>query len=411
MNNIPSREIMETAEQHYIRVCIAKRNKEIDVDWVEIKEYFEKDITSDQIRKEAAGMAKADAAYNFTSDDIDEDDIEFLPRREKLLAKKELRIKQKEQVVNVQANALQKQIRETVRDEMIHKAIEKGIAKSKSPTPPKKLRINPNKKREYFITLADTHYGRDVVVRGFNNEILAEYNDKIFEQRMETLLNKLREEIKRFDIEHIHVINLSDSVDGILRVSQLQTLNKGIVDQVIDYANYTANWLNELSSDVTVDYYSLQGNHTEIRPLGSGSGDFAHENLEIIISKMIELHLKSNENIVVHESKPFAYLDLCGTKILATHGQNESRNLEQMVKDYIVMYNMPVNVLLTGHLHNTHNKTIGFAGNKNIEFIQAPSLCGIDDYSTKFKKGALPGSILVEFAEGEGKTLIRDITL
>ena len=87
------------------------------------------------------------------------------------------------------------------------------------------------------------------------------------------------------------------------------------------------------------------------------------------------------------------------------------KNLEKSLKDYTQIYNKPIHILKTGHLHHHNNKTIGMDGLRNIEFIQSPALCGIDEYSVKLKKVANAGSLLTIFTDDYGKYCTYDIRL
>jgi predicted phosphodiesterase len=213
------------------------------------------------------------------------------------------------------------------------------------------------------------------------------------------------------NLKHFNIYNLSDSIAGILRMSQLQSLQLGIVDATIGFADFLAAWLNKLSEYITIDYYAVNGNHNEIRPLGSKKGDFPHENTERIISWYLSNILKNNPNIIVHENHlPINYTNILGVDILAVHGQDE-KNLENSIKDYSNMYGENIDILLTGHLHNNFEKTINIGKNGNIEIIQSPSIIGIDDYSTSLKKSSRAGSKFFIIEEGIGRTWTKNIHL
>jgi hypothetical protein len=267
-----------------------------------------------------------------------------------------------------------------------------------------------NKLKTAIIDLADSHFGRQGEIKGFYGETIAKYDIDIFKERMWELMNRSIKILKKEQIDFVTVLNLGDSTDGALRISQLQFLQLGIVDQVMQYGNFMSEWLNKLSEYVAVDYHSLTANHTEIRPLNSQRGDFPNENVERLITWFIKERLSSNKNITVHDAKEVVYLDILGTKVLAVHGHNE-KNLESSIKDYQMIYQQPIHMLKTGHLHHHNNKTIGMAGLQNIEYVQSPSLCGIDDYSLKLKKTANAGSLLTVFEADYGKSCTYDIRL
>lgn len=416
MEDILSLRQGETPDQHLVRVCIAKRDKKVDLDWIEIRDHFDLSITPDQLRKEASGMKQA---YEAFLEDIQSqgDNEAFLTREEyekalNRIAKQEVKLQYERQKNNAMKNSLNKDIRVSARADLINEKVIKAIEDRPALIQPEKLprKTEGVKNKKYIVTIADTHYGRGVEVLGLKGEVIAEYSTAVFEERMWDLYDQIADLVEEMKIDELIVLNLSDSIDGILRVSQLQTLEKGLVDSILDYSEFMSMWLNDLSALVSIDYHSVQGNHTEDRPLASQKNDFPLENHERLITKFIELQLVSNDRVTVHENKPFEYLEIFETKVLATHGQNE-RNLENSLKDYITFYNREIHMLITGHLHYANNKTIGFNGDQNIEFLQSPSICGIDDYSARLKKSALAGALLIQFTEGVGKTAVFDMKL
>lgn len=323
---------------------------------------------------------------------------------------KELEIEKERKKLQAEKAEINKWLREQCRTENFYEKLMLAIENKKN------VKV-PNYKIEYkqneidpVVAIADIHYGKEIKIFGLEDEILNEYNVEIFEKRMWDLLNKIVTKLERDNLKRLNLFNLSDSIDGILRMSQLQSLQLGITDSIIGFAEFMTVWLNELSKYTYIDYYSCQGNHNEVRPLGSKSGEFPHENTERIITWYLKGMLRDNPNIKIHDNKNLVYVDVLGTKILATHGQDE-RNLEQSVKDYMLVYNKPIHILLTGHLHNSHNKTVAKQGLRNIEFVQCPSICGIDDYSLKLKKTANAGATMFLIEKGLGKTTTYDFKL
>jgi len=228
---------------------------------------------------------------------------------------------------------------------------------------------------------ADEHFGKEVVIEGLGEEPLNVYNEDVFYKRMWNYLNHLIDLIQSEGISKITYFGLSDSIEGILRVSGLQHIKYGIIESSIVYANFMATWLNELSRYVKIDYYACLGNHTEIRPLGSKSGDFAKENMQIVIDEMLKLSLINNDRVTIHKTKAIQYVDIDGYKVLATHGQDE-KNLVNSVVAYKEIYDVKVDLMISGHLHNSKQETVSLW----TKCVQFPSLIGIDSYSMKLKK-------------------------
>jgi len=193
-----------------------------------------------------------------------------------------------------------------------------------------------------------------------------------------------------------------------MQMNQLQVQPLGVADQVMQFAEFMSEWLNALSEYVSIDYRSVLGNHSENRYLNSSRGEFAQENMERLIVWYLKTRLCENTRIQVFDAKSIIYFDVLGTKILATHGQDE-KNLESSIKDYMMIYNVNVHLFKTGHLHHLNNKVIGMNGLQNIEHMQSPSMCGINEYSMKLKKTANAGTLITIFEENYGKYNTYDI--
>ena len=152
-------------------------------------------------------------------------------------------------------------------------------------------------------------------------------------------------------------MNLADCIDGILRVSQLRSLQTGVIDSVIEFCEFLAEWLNTLSSYVRIDYYQCWGNHDEIRILTGKKGDFPHENVNKIIMKFLELSLSNNTNVVIHnEDLPYIYFDICGSKVFGYHG--EDKNLPKTLKWFEDIYGVNIDYILDTNDFNKDDNSV-----------------------------------------------------
>ena len=395
----------ESDFDYKVRLCIAKLNKEIDLDWSEIVDLLGLNCSADHLRKLAY-------AYKEMSENLETKQVEVVEEDEFLdkLTLKKLELQKERVKLQAEKTEINKWIREQGRSEVFYEKYLEAITKRELPKVPEYKIEKVESDFDWNLNIADIHYGKDVKIYGLEDEILAQYNVEIFEKRMWDLLNQAVHEIKERNIKHVNLFNLADSVDGILRMSQLQSLQLGIIDSQIGFADFMVQWITELSEHVYVDYYGCLGNHDEIRPLGSSKGDFPHESSAKIIDWHLTRMLQHNPNVTIHKSKALQYVDVVGTKILATHGQDE-RNLENSIKDYVNTYNKKVHILYTGHLHNTHTKTVGMDGMQNIEFYQHPALSGIDEYSMKLKKTAPAGAVMMKIVRGLGRKETIDFKL
>ena len=314
--------------------------------------------------------------------------------------------RKKKQTINVEFNKL---LRESAREELFYESMERAIKERPLYKVAPPLKINHNNK-DGILAMSDFHYGREVSIKGLNGEIINEYNNDIFKKRMHDLLSQTIDICLDRGIEHLHIMNLADCIDGILRVSQLRSLQTGVIDSVIEFCEFLAEWLNALSSYVTIDYYQCWGNHDEIRILTGKKGDFPHENVNKIIMKFLELSLSNNTNVVIHnEDLPYIYFDICGSKVFGYHG--EDKNLPKTLKWFEDIYGVNIDYIFGGHLHSQSLETVGMGSYADKQAIRIPSICSIDDYSMNLHSSSRAGANIFIFEEGKGKKSTEDIWL
>ncbi|MBX4152218.1 hypothetical protein [Paenibacillus lautus] len=326
---------------------------------------------------------------------------------------KDATIEQRKERIKLQTEKIEynKALREVARAELLEERIIESVNNRPTISVPE-IYIKPNNsKKDFILPVCDIHDGVEFKLAGWEGEILNAYSPEIMEKRMWNLLEQFITINDQYKINHVTLPNLGDSVDGILRMSQLMSLKLGVTDSAIHFAEYMSQWLNELSKYCVVDYYSIFGNHDQMRMLSGKRDEFPHENAQKWITTLINANLRGNKNVTVTNCNEFMYIDVLGTKILGVHGENE-KNLENSIKDYALTYNKRIDMLLSAHLHHSHEKTIGMNGStRDIEFIQCPSLIGIDHYSLKLKKTSTAGAKVMVIEEGQGRTVTHNIRL
>ena len=392
----------ESAYKWKERLCLAKLNKEIDLDWSEIVEVLGLECSSDHLRKTAYGIKEAsEYAIANVSDD------EYL----KELDQKVVEVKKERMKLSTEKAEYNKYLRSIARVELWEEKVKDAIANLEPIQVPTMLKSYPSGIKIGITGFADAHFGKEFTIRGLNGELLNEYNEEVFKARMWAFQEELIHIVEKEKLTQLKFFILGDLLEGMLRQSVLQSLQYGMVDSTMILSEFLAVWFNELSKHVALDIYTSVGNHSELRVLNSKSFDFPHENMERIIIHYIQARLKDNTNVVVNEAKFMNYVNVFDLNILATHGQHE-KDLAKSVDEYIRLYNCPINMLLTGHLHNLKNQVVGITEfGKNVELTQFPSLVGCDDFSMKIKKSSPAGSYLIVVSE-HGRTRIKyDINL
>lgn len=288
-------------------------------------------------------------------------------------------------------------IREEARDELITEKICKSIATLPPLNIPEYIQPLHNT-RAYALVFGDEHYGAEFELKGLFGDILNSYSPEIFEERMWNLFNQTVEIIQKENIDTLNIFSMGDFSDGCLRVSQLMKLRYGVVDGTIKYADFICNWLNELTKYVRVKFQMTNGNHTELRMLGQPKGTFTEDNMGKIVSEFIKARLKDNENFTYIENPTgYIYAQLACYTILGIHG--EVRNMENAIKEFSKIYNVPIDYLLAGHLHHSRIEEVGI----NSEVINVPSIIGVDPYSLSLNKTSNASGKLLVFEQTKGR--------
>ena len=252
--------------------------------------------------------------------------------------------------------------------------------------------------RAYALVYGDEHFGVEYELKGLFGDIINAYSPEIFEERMWDLFHQTVEIVQKENIDTLNVFNMGDFNDGILRVSQLMKLRYGVVDGTIKYADFIANWLNELTKFVRVKYQSTNGNHSELRLIGQPKGTFTEDNMGKVVTEFIKTRLKDNPNFTYIENPTgFIYAQLACNTVLGIHG--EVKNMKTAIDEFSRIYNVPIQYLLAGHLHHNKTEEVGV----NSEVINVGSIIGVDSYSLSLHKTANASAKLLVFEQTRGK--------
>lgn len=397
----------ESKLEYVKRIVYGKlKDKTIDNDYSELAPLvFDKEYSSDVARRMFYGARNVlDMIDENKINNVDDNEVLKEIQLETIEKRKE---RKKIQALNVELNRL---LREQSKSELWWENISDTIKNMKSIEVPNLIKRENILEKDGLLIIADCHYGRECTIKGLFGEIISEYNTNIFKERMWNLLEQVIEVCNERQLTHLNLFNLGDFIDGLLRISQLNSLQLGVIDSVLEYSEFMAIWLNELSKNISIDYYQTQGNHDEVRVLTGKKGDFPHENVSKLIIEFIELRLKDNRNITIHKSETdFVYKNIMGVNVLGYHG--EDKNLNNSLRYFRSFYKQPIDLLFGGHLHSQSLSTEGIGEYGDAQCIRVNGICGIDDYSVRLQKASRAGANMFIFKEGKGKTSQEDFWL
>ena len=294
-----------------------------------------------------------------------------------------------------------KWLRENAREELILEKIQEAISKIKPLLiPPHVPFSKADKSKSYLLAFGDCHYGIEFSIKDFFGNIINEYSPEIFENRMWQLQQQVISIIEKENIKELSVWELGDSLQGILRLdSQLMKLRYGIIDSAILYANFLAEWLNELSKKVLIKFQMVvDSNHNQLRICNAPKNAFVNENMSKVILSVIKERLKDNTNIeIVENPTGFNLSDMCGYRVLGIHG--EVKDLSRALNDFSRTYNYSLDYIIGGHVHHLKNEEVGI----NCEALTVRSIVGVDPYGLSLNKTSNAAGSLYVFEQAKGK--------
>ena len=265
--------------------------------------------------------------------------------------------------------------------------------------------------RTLVLCIADCHYGAEWEITGLRDEVINAYSPEIFEARMEKLLAEVQGILIKEDIWNVTLLLCGDSLDGMLRNSQLMKLRYGVVESCMRFSEYMAQWIAALGQQANVFVYAVDGNHSEVRPLGSKRGDFENENLEKIIAWYLSDRFKGCTGVSVDPVvKPLKYLGVQGFTFLLSH-DTAAKSMENAAKQAMLQYGEPIDFMICGHRHKEQEAVSGYGRTGNAMVIRVPSVCGMDRYAQRLGYCGRPGALAMVMEKGYGRKCVYPIQL
>ena len=366
----------ESEEELIYRVCL---EKDIIGTWDDVSDILNKilgyEFTSSKYRKQFQAfqkMLEANQSKFISSDSQLEENKLILDmiRKEKV----------KLQTANVERSRVD---RGESRQEMYYEFV--GSIKDTIPLPEfRPINIYKGDK-EYLCSIADIHFGAKF--KSENNE----YSIEICQDRFNLLLSHLIEFIEEKKLSKIHILELGDSIQGILRVSDLKINETTVAKATVQVSKLIAKFLRDLSEYCYVEYYHVPfANHTQTRNLGTKAGELADEDAEYVISHYIEDLCSNNDRIKVslaEEGKQYITVPIQGNEIVAMHGHT-IKNIESSIKDLSMMRRSFIDYMILGHFHGNKEMNGNEGCCNDTEVIVCPSFVGSDPYSDSLMKGS-----------------------
>ena len=398
----------ETDFEFCLRCCLAKHHKEIDVEWADLVEAFPllNSCHHDTLRKNFVGKLGVGAVAKHYEDKIakmlmeqnnsNQQDINALILE---LEKKKLELQKERVKISTLRSELNKTVREESRKELFYETMLNEVVNNPIEPVEFDLLYESHEDEEYLLVFSDVHYGAtfDIGTNQYSVEVCRNRFRKMFHQTVEL--------IEEQGISHLNIASCGDLIQGVLRLSDLRLNSITMVEQIRGVSRLIADFLNQLSKYCEITYYhTINANHSELRLLGSKSGELS-EDVELLIGNYIKDMLVANPRVVVIVgSESVMDMEICGYNIALTHGQN-IKNKETFIRDLSVTKHKGYDFLIMGHIHHYSCVTVGMTKDGNAQqVISVPSIVGSCPYSQKIMKMSPSGALMLCFKTQKGKT-------
>jgi len=257
-----------------------------------------------------------------------------------------------------------------------------------------------NSKREGLLNIADWHKGMD------HNSYWNIYNEEVFYKRIKKLIKYVIAYGHENKINTLHVVNLGDLIDGIIRVKTRIIGEEDVIEQITKVSEILSEMLIEFANHFPeIKFYSVLDNHSRVIP--NKDENIASENFSKIIPWYLKARLSNFEQIEIVDNKyddEIAVIDICNSKIFALHGDKDK--ISDVVQNWSLMLKEFPDYVLLAHKH-----TLMENEEHQAEVIVARSLSGVSDYSKEIRKTSKPAQEFIIFDDVEGRKCTYPIRL
>lgn len=236
---------------------------------------------------------------------------------------------------------------------------------------------------EGVLLLSDWHYGM-VCDNPWNT-----FDPDICKERVNKLLVKAIQIIKKNDISHLHVLDLADLIAGRIHTQIRIESRFDVITQTMQVAEILAELLNELSYYCGISFYSCLDNHSRLEPNKKESMDL--ESLARLIPWYLVERLKDNDCVEICENAYGADIITCkvaGHNVIGVHGDNDSPT--HALERLSLMTHQHYAMLCTAHLHH-----MSLNEEHQSMVVSNSSLMGVDRYAEKLRLTSDPSQTFI----------------
>lgn len=233
------------------------------------------------------------------------------------------------------------------------------------------------------VGLSDLHIGAVV------NTDVNKYNFEIAVDRVSQYASKIISEARMRGVNEIHIVNLGDVIEhSTMRYSQAYDAEFPFSEQITKATDLIIKFITMIANEkINVTYAGIAGNHDRITDKDKNiDGDHAVKAINYGIESFVKY--SKSENVKYIQAKDYKHsLEVNGVKILAIHGDLDSKNDANILSRHSNMDNINYDLVMMGHFHSVDIRESGLGKYVSI----SGSTKGADNYSlNKIRRVSAP---------------------
>ena len=381
----------ETAFEYKVRICLMKLNKEISLDWCEIRKLLGLECSSDHLRK----LAYAYKEYHDYMQEHPNTDS-----TEEHIAKINEKIRELE-ITKIQVADEKRMYKQVLREEARRRAILDTILNKIEELNNCKPMINKNivhinSDKVMCVLLSDLHYGAafDTFLNSYNSEIAKERINK-YKDAIINLYNTNSPKV-------INIELLGDLIENALHVTARLDTDKDIGRQIIEASELISEFIFEIAehTKVPIKIYMIEGNHDRVTIKKEEA--LTGESFTGVMKEIIKLRLSRVNNVSF--ISPFYTDDICVMEVFdrhigLIHGHNDKKqSARKILNEFLEGYDY-LNGIHCGHWHNVEITREGVIVNGSVK--------GSDRYAQNLRYSSAPQQVVVIYDRAGNEQINR----
>lgn len=366
----------ENEHQYIWRLCEAKENGLLDLDWKGLAEIFNKELCDDETEyKDESAYRKSYQYAKMYYDDVFKDKIKDESYLRELIQKEEDIKKERYRLLDVRAEynrRIKNEARLEDRLDLLEEEIKKRGIERYTPCTNDKIKVESD--NDLLIILSDLHIGQ--TFKSFSGE----YNSEIASKRLDLYFQKIVEIQKRHNSENCYLSLQGDLISNSIHKSLAITNRENVIKQIIIASDLLTSFVYSLSSVFKNVYISsVCGNHSRLDRKEDALKDERLDDLIFWYINNMTSHLK-NVLIITSVDNTFASINIRGKEYIACHGDYDAYSKNGISNLSMMIGHFPYAVTF-GHLH-----TCSMCEENGIKLIRGGCFSGSGDEYTIQKR-------------------------